>query len=263
MAENQSPPSGLSPAPEKPAAKVVSPVFADNPQTEFPAVVQPSESNEPATRAKNPSENNLGQKIRRATASVINRAGQVFKKGRGRPRNCELCEGAGCESCDFSGKQPGKLDVPISQGGPGGEIKHVPPLQPAGGLPEGSPMAAESPAPAPDTSRASLFRRSVVSAARSIIKILTGIVRVYADAAEIDPKFTDRALSRCEPSADALDRWTESLDVVLKKHQVEPKHAEEISLAVNTAELLAPFGILIAEFKGEIRRRRDRERAHE
>lgn len=77
------------------------------------------------------------------------------------------------------------------------------------------------------------------------------------DAAGLDGKFSDRALSKCEPTPEALERWTESLDAVLKKHSVEPKHSEEIALAVNTCELVAPFGILLAELKGEIRRQRE------
>lgn len=80
------------------------------------------------------------------------------------------------------------------------------------------------------------------------------------DAAELDRDFSDRALKKCEPSSEALDRWSDSLDAVLKKHNVEPKHSEEIAFAVNSVELLTPFGVLLAELKGEIRRRKEREK---
>lgn len=258
-------PSVASPAtaPVKPPATVVSPIFADKPQSvPVPVTIHPGASpgtprqteNEPPASKPVAAKTGLREKIRRATAGVISRAGQTFTKGRGRPRNCEECGGAGCDVCAFSGKAPGKLDVPVEGVG---EIKSVPALSPPSSLPADSPMADS----APDSLRASIFRRSVVSAARSVIKILMAIVRVYAGAAEIDPVFTEKALARCEPSGEALDRWTESLDVVLKKHRVEPKHAEEISLVVNTVELFAPFGFLLAEFKGEIRRRREKENA--
>lgn len=225
--------------------EIETPLATQNPpepeQPEF-AAIPPAQPNEPS--AKNPPapKIGLGEKIRRATATAFSAAG--FRKGKGRPKKCRACNGLRCEECHWTGLEPGKADVPSSLADDAGSGDAVPVASP------------DSPVPVVDSLRASLFRRSVVSAARSVLKILNSIVRVYCDAAELDAKFCDRAISKCEPSAEALERWTESLDVVLKKHNVEPKHAEEISLIVNSAELLAPYGILLAELKGEIRRRR-------
>lgn len=216
--------------------------------TPTPQPITPLE-NEPTPAGNHPSENGLGEKLRRATAGLFAKAG--FKKGKGRPKKCRECGGDGCDECNWTGKEPGRADVPISQGD-GGELDLETAPEAAGiKIPV---SGVDSPGVA--TARGELFRRSVTAAARSALKILTAVVRVYMDAAELDAKFCDRAISKCEPSGDALNRWSESLDAVLKKHNVEPKHSEEIALAVNTAELLVPFGVLIAELKGEIRRRK-------
>ena len=210
-------------------------------------------ANEPTTAKPDSPKIGLGEKIRRATRGLFDGAG--FKKGKGRPKKCRACDGVGCAECNWTGVQPGKADVPISQGD---DVERLP----VASAPEVArveiPITGVD-SPAVDSARASLFRRSVTSAARSLLKILTSIVRVYMDAAELDAKFSDRALAKCQPDGEALNRWTDSLDAVLKKHNCEPKHSEEIALAVNTAEMLAPFGVLLAEIKGEIRRRRETE----
>lgn len=232
MADKESEPLAVATSTENP-----------DPATPAPAP-ETATTNEPIAKGIAAPKVGLREKIRRATAPLWQAAG--LKKGKGRPKKCRNCDGMGCPECNWTCIAPGKGDETLSL-----------PLesQPENARVEIPIAGADS--PAVDSARASLFRRSVTSACRSVLKILTGIVRVYMDAAGLDGKFSDRALSKCEPTPEALERWTESLDAVLKKHSVEPKHSEEIALAVNTCELVAPFGILLAELKGEIRRQRE------
>lgn len=168
----------------------------------------------------------IAQKIGRAADGVFQKFG-IVRKGRGRPRN----DG-----------QPKKSDLVATEGGEPIAANQIP-----GGIPA---------APVIDSAAAALFRRAIVSAVKGTLGIARDIARIFANAADIDRGFTDRALKKAEPEPEALQDFTEALDLVLKKHDVQPKHAEEISLAITGARLLAPYAVLIAEFRGEIARKR-------
>lgn len=212
-----------------------------------PAELQPTPANEPIPPNQAPAKAGITEKVRAAAARVIGQAGFTFTKGRGRPKKCVECDGIGCDSCGYTGKMPGKLDRPMPA-----EAPELPPADfqritvvDAPALPAG-----------PDTSVSALFRRSCVASVKGVLGILKGIVGAYASAAGIAPAFTAKALAKADPDHEALADFTESLDVVLKKHNVQPKHAEEWALAINGARLVAPYALLIAEFKAEIHRNR-------
>jgi hypothetical protein len=238
----------------------------ENSPSEIPPVspapensTQPGPKNEPITRTANQPKSGLLEKARGAAARVLSEAGFQFHKGRGRPKNCPACknrlpEKSACTTCAGTGHVPGKSD---------GAIAGVPPVAAADGLPADSPiripitgLAAGGDRAGDDTSVSALFRRSVKSSVKGVLGILKTIVAVYANAAGCRPEFTREQLAKVEPDAEALADFTESLDVVLKKHDVKPEHAEEWSLAINTGRLLVPYGMLIAEFRGEMARNR-------
>ena len=109
---------------------------------------------------------------------------------------------------------------------------------------------------APDPAAASIFRRCCISSVKGVIDILNQVTRIFAGAADFDPKFTERAIATAEPDKEALSEFTESLDLVLKKHNVQPKHAEEFALAMSSVRLVSGYATMFALFKGEINRRR-------
>lgn len=118
-----------------------------------------------------------------------------------------------------------------------------------------SPAQAAIPAAA-NPAAAALFRKVVVSSVKGTLGIADEVTRTMANAAQIDPAFTNKTLERCKPDAEALAEFEESLTMVMAKYNVQPKHAEEICLAISGARLLAPYGLLIVEFRAEIMRNR-------
>lgn len=225
----------------------IEPVPENSPAPSAPEnLPQPPAENEQITASSSAPKAGVVEKIRAAASRVIGQAGFTFKKGRGRPKNCPACDGEGCDACDFTGKVPGKLDKPAEQ---------IP--QPVPIRTSEIPQTSFAPSTAvADSSRGEIFRRACKAAVKGCIEILKAVVSTYAGAAGVDAVFTRKALDKASPDDDALRDFTDSLDAVLKKHAVEPQHAEEIALAVNGARLLAPFALLLAEFKGEIARKR-------
>lgn len=202
---------------------------------------------EPFPPSENPVKIGIAQKVRSAASRVITQAGFSFKKGKGRPRNCVECGGVGCEQCGFTGKMPGKLDQPIAPELPENPPEPFPPIPgaPAPAVPAGT-----------DSGISALFRRSCVASVKGALGILRAIVAAYAGAAGVAPAFTAKALAKADPDPEALSDFTESLDAVLKKRNIQPENAEEWALAINGARLVAPYALLIAEFKAEIHRNR-------
>lgn len=235
-------PPAASPAPAAPA------------ENQSPA--QPTPKNEPSPRNPAPAKNRVVEKVRSVAARVLTEAGFEFHKGRGRPKNCPACnnrlpEKSACATCRGTGHVPGKLDsagagVPIVVA-PGAESDDVP--RPVAVLPVAAPAIA-------DNSVSALFRRSCVASVKGVLGILKSICGVYANAAGCRPEFTAKTLASAEPDPGALADFTESLEVVMKKRNIQPENAEEWALAINGARLLAPYALLIAEFKGEINRNR-------
>ncbi|MFO1487970.1 MAG: hypothetical protein U1F65_05795 [Verrucomicrobiota bacterium] len=116
--------------------------------------------------------------------------------------------------------------------------------------------AAGPAAPPADSAVASIFRRCCVSSVKSVIDILNGCTRIFAESADFEPKFIDRAIKTAEPTPEAISEFTESLDLVMKKHSVQPKHAEEFALGMAALNLGSGYAMMFAMFRGEIQRRR-------
>jgi hypothetical protein len=168
------------------------------------------------------SQNTTLEKLRSAVGSVITK----WKPGRGRPRK----DG-----------QPKKSDIVFENSE---EI-----LPPAENL---VPTPVDSPVD-------SLFRRSIVSGAKGVLGFLKSLVRIKADAAGLEEKFVSKTLAECEPEPQDLENFSESLKICLEKWNVKSEHAPEISLAINSAKLVAPYALLFSTFNSEIKRRRELE----
>lgn len=218
--------------------------------TQKPTEPEPLENDQAATTG-NSGKSGLGEAVRKATAAITDRAKNIFKKSRGRWRKCRACDGQpgnpDCPECKGTGKLPNKNDSPgdeitsdveTATDGPG----DLPPAGPAAGEihPEGG----------------NRFRRAVSSSIKSVFAILSAIVAGYADASEIDPDFTDKAIAKAMPKDDDIDAFNDDLDAVLKKHNVQPKNSEEWALAINGLKMAAPLAVLVFEFRRELRRKR-------
>jgi len=62
------------------------------------------------------------------------------------------------------------------------------------------------------------------------------------------------------PSDEDVLAFTDSLDVVLKKRNIEPKNCEELTLAIDGLNLVSGFPVLLAVFNAEIERKKKLER---
>lgn len=168
------------------------------------------------------SKNSTLEKLRSAVGGVVAK----WKPGRGRPRK----DGA-----------PKISDIPL-------ETEEKNPVQAA-------PLVST-----PDNSAVdSLFRKSIVSGAKGILGFLKALVRIKADAAGLDEKFVSKTLSECQPEPEDLENFSESLKIVLEKYNVKSEKAPEISLAINSAKLVAPYALLFSTFNAEIKRKRELE----
>lgn len=218
---------------------------------------KPSENHDSPARIPTVRKAGLVEKARSAAARVLSEAGFKFHKGRGRPKNCPDCknklpEKSSCRSCKGTGHVPGKLD---------GSISGVSHLAAPSGLPDDSPMHETAAAVAggvdravADNDGATLFRRSVVRSVKGLLAILGSVVGIYGKAAGCRPAFVDEKLKEAAPDEAALNDFTDSLDAVMKKRNIQPENAEEWSLAINGGRLLAPYGVLVFEFRQEVKR---------
>lgn len=168
------------------------------------------------------SKNSTLEKLRGAVVGVVSK----WKPGRGRPRK----DG-----------QPKKSDVPT-------EFQEK--------TPDASAVVVATP---PDSAIDSLFRKSIVSGAKGILGFLKALVRIKADAAGLDEKFVSKTLAECQPETEDLENFSESLKIVLEKYNVKSEKAPEISLAINSAKLVAPYALLFSTFNAEIKRKRELE----
>jgi hypothetical protein len=168
------------------------------------------------------SQNSTLEKLRSAVGSVVSK----WKPGRGRPRK----DG-----------QPKKSDIIFEN---------------AEEIPAADATVVTTPVDSPVDS---LFRRSIVSGAKGILGFLKSLVRIKADAAGLEEKFVSKTLAECEPEPQDLENFSESLKICLEKWNVKSEHAPEISLAINSAKLVAPYLLLFSTFNSEIKRRRELE----
>lgn len=227
-------------------------VSTENPTSPENSAGKPTPKNEKVPRNSTVPKAGVVEKVRSAAARVLSEAGFEFHKGRGRPKNCPDCqnrlpEKSACETCNGTGRVPGKLD---------GSITGVPALVPAGGLPENSPMAAPVIPASGNSTVSEIFRRSCVKSVKGFLGILKAVLETYMNAAGCRPAFTEKTLAKAEPDAEALNDFTESLDAVMKKRNIAPENAEEWALGFNTVRLLAPYGLILAECRGEFQRNR-------
>jgi hypothetical protein len=179
-------------------------------------------SNEHPGENRPDNQNTTFEKLRTAVSGVVGK----WKPGRGRPRK------------DGS---PKKSDVAL-------EIQE--PISPPSENLVSTPV---------NSAVDSLFRRSIVSGAKGVLGFLKSLVRIKADAAGLEEKFVSKTLSECEPEPEVLDNFSESLKICLEKWNVKSEHAPEISLAINSARLVAPYALLFVTFNAEIKRRRELE----
>lgn len=205
------------------------------PELTGPTAATTPPQNEPKTENSFAPENTNLEKIKRAGSAVFERFNLPFKKGRGRPRK----DG-----------QPGAADVPL---GPvaGDDL----PADHTAARPAACP--ANPPAALPVDN--ALFRRAVVSAVKGILGFAKSLCRKKATQAGIDKEFTDKVLSDCEPEPEVMADFSESLETVLKKYNVNTEYSPEIALAVSAARLAAPYWLLLQTFNAEIERRKKNE----
>lgn len=210
----------------------------------------PIKNDETAT-VGNSDKGGLGEAVRKATAAIADGDKAVFKKARGRYRKCRACDGqpgnSDCEQCHGTGKLPNKNDQPGAENPADVETE----ISKATDLPPAGPAVVEN-----NSKGGNRFRRSVSSSVKSIFSILGAIVAGYADAAEIDPEFTDKALEKAMPDEKAIADFNDDLDAVLEKHNIQPKNSEEYALAINGLKMAAPLAVLVFEFRRELRRKR-------
>jgi hypothetical protein len=207
-------------------------------------------------------ESALRKKVRKSVAKIFNAAGIVYKAGRGRPKNCSACGGDGCDKCGWTGKEPKKSDVPIQPAGddnaPNESADRVETQKLDVEFP--AEQGGQIPAVAvPDFNARvdALFRKCVAGGAKGVPEGLNEITRVLANQAGIDKDFTEKTLARAKPEPDALDNFADSVDLVLSKHAPQLKEGGEWScLALSTARLAAPYGVLWYEFIKEIQRKK-------
>ena len=71
----------------------------------------------------------------------------------------------------------------------------------------------------------------------------------------LDEKFIeDRLAKKCEPNPQALSDFSDSLQAVLAKHNVQPKNSEEWALAINALEIASPYFFVLTELNEEIKK---------
>lgn len=202
------------------------------PQPAQPALIPPPQ-NEPDSTGNPDSQTSIAEKIRRAGGAVVERAGLVFKRGRGRPRK----DGA-----------PGKLDMPITQGE---SAKPVAVPAPAGVAPDN---VCNPPAASPRFGE--LFGRSVVSAIKGVLDFADGLVTKKGTQAGLEPSFVQRVMREARPEPQVLSDFSDALKIVLDKRGVSVENAPEIALGVSVIRLAAPYWLVMQTFNAEIQRRR-------
>jgi len=107
----------------------------------------------------------------------------------------------------------------------------------------------------PDPGVGVLFRKAACAGVKATFGAANAVTRYFARRAELGDAFTDKLVKSLAPDPDALADFVESLDAVLKKHNWQPKSAEEWALAINFVRLMTPYGTAIAELRAEIRRK--------
>lgn len=197
------------------------------PPEQTPPVESPS--NEPVPTPSPVPETSRLEKIRAVAAKV----GAKFKVGRGRPTK----SGA-----------PKKSDVLIS---PDGTVTPAA-AQPA--LAATVPLADSSP-------DAAILHRAIISGCKGFLGGLRDCVGIYGELAGLERKFVSDLCERAKPEAELLADFSEALEAVLRKYNVQTQYAPEIALAVAGARLGAPYALILWEIRKEIARKREAERA--
>lgn len=212
--------------------------------TTQPANISPAQ-NDLVTGTKNPSENSLSQKIGDLAGNLAEKFNLPFKRGRGRPRK----DGLPNKSAIFPGNEPEK----IISAAPG----EIPPKIP-GIIYEPSPEnvlpAQTNILPAPDFAIGALFRRVVCSSVKSAIGVCDAITRLFGKQAGCRTDFVEKCIAANKPEEKAIEEFTECLDLVLKKHNVQPKNAEEIALGIAAVNLFKGYPLMWFEFRAEMQR---------
>jgi hypothetical protein len=101
-----------------------------------------------------------------------------------------------------------------------------------------------------------LFRRSVSSAVKGLLDFAKGFAKKKAVDAGLETEFAEKALREADPDPEVLRDFSDSLETVLKKYNVNTEYSPEIALGVSVVRLSAPYVLLIQTFNAEIQRKR-------
>lgn len=231
-------------------------------QSENPAITPEPEKNEnqnePVKTGNDAVKGSVSEKIFRASAAVFQKAGVLFKPGRGRPKNCEQCSGQGCEECGFTGKQPNRAAKPVQPGG-----GSVPASQPAsqttdqarveGGGSESVAVDAAKPLPA----SCSVTVNSIVGTLKGILGTAKAVVNNKMRRAGLDGDFRKRAMAELTAEeGEALTEFAGSLEVVCQKRGISLEYAPELNCISSLGRLATPYWIMIDNLNEEIERRK-------
>ena len=201
-------------------------ITALQPSPELPLTgEQPQPQNEPTPPTTASVKSGLGEKI----SGVADRLAAKFsiKRGRGRPRN----DGA-----------PKISDVVLTPTG--------------NALPARENVALATAANVVDpVADAALLHKCIVGGAKGALGGLNDVLRIFGQKAGLAEDYMRQLTARAEPDADALANFSEALDAVLKKRNINTVNAPEWALALATGRIAAPYGLILLELRKEIARR--------
>lgn len=155
------------------------------------------------------------EKIRTSGAKIFASAGQLFKRGRGRPRK----DG-----------QPALGDLPLSDAPPGASL-----AQAAIVSADGKPVDPN------------IVKRCVSACLKTATGILNKILYKKAVKKTGDVKFAAELCRDCTVTPEELDSFSELAEICLRKHGVGTQYAPEIGLSVIALGIGARYAAAFAD----------------
>lgn len=217
-----------------------SPPAKDNAEigtAQIPAQQSTPQEHEQIRTGEAPAENSTGQGIIAATKRAYAGLTSKIKKGRGRPRNDGLAKSSDRIEENYQGDlQPNQQ-----------------PLAP----PTHTPPMASIP-PAVDRGNL-LLRKSIRVLVKGAITFFKQLIRIKADAIDLEKDFVEETLKQCDPDPEALDNFCESAELLMEKYKISTEYAPEIAFFGNGAQLFSPLILTCKRFDAEILRRRKME----
>jgi hypothetical protein len=107
--------------------------------------------------------------------------------------------------------------------------------------------------------RVKIFVAGCVGILKGAVSYAQKWCRRNAEAAKINPEFTNKAMQDCQPSPDDFKEWGEALEVCATQYKWDFEHMPAVTLGVRTVGMFAPFVALAGEFKKEIARQREKD----